>query len=76
MGDVTPLKRKKKATRKLIKVCWGGYGVKETSEHVAVKCELETDVGLLVIEEDGGALKCFPIGGVFHWSEQDVPDES
>jgi len=79
MDNVTTLKPKKKdkVVRKSVAVCWGGFQIKEVTQHVAIGpkgCMIDSDTGLLVIDEGDNTLTCYPMGGVFYWTEKDEPD--
>jgi hypothetical protein len=77
VGDVTPIKRKKPA-RKSISVCWGGFGIREVSQHVVSSkgCNIDSESGLLILDEGNDTMTCYPMGGVFYWTEKDEPDGS
>lgn len=76
MGDVTPIKRKK-PVRKSIAVCWGGFGVREIAQHTVSSskgCQIDSESGLLIIDEGDDTLTCYPMGGVYYWTEKNEPD--
>lgn len=77
MDNVTPLKPKKKLIRKSVAVCWGGFQMKEITQHIAIGpkgCVIDYEAGVLVIDEGEETLTSYPMGGVFYWTEKDMPD--
>ena len=80
MDNVTPLKPKKssKLKRTQVTVCFGTMGMMEKVAHVAIAsrgtngCTIESESGLLIVDEGDDQLICYPIGGVFWWSERPI----
>jgi hypothetical protein len=79
MADVVPLTKKRKVPqRRRVTVCWGGWGVKETTAHIAVGakgCSIDAEAGLLVIDSGDDDFAFYPIGSVFYWIERDDAGE-